>query len=493
MIAFGVCIGSPEKFRQCAVPGLRRHAPADSPIAESEGNASILRAYNEMLDAFKDVPDLEALVLLHEDVELRDPRFAEKVRAALADPDVAVVGAVGARGVSSLEWWQGEGVGRCAETRGLVAFEERAGAVDVVDGLLLVLSPWAVRNLRFDEDTFTGFHAYDADFCFAARAAGRRVEVIDVELFHHTKGGLGDEVGFRLADAAFRVKWFGGTQQELVDCPACDAPLVPGPRHEQYVVGLCGTCGLGATLPAPTRQAESDGIWEEQYGGQRLAMRPQWLKEAELRISWLQLHAPDGRLLEVGSGTGELCSVAAAHGYDTYGVEPSAWAAEQGRQLGARVMTGDLAAWRDAHPGLALDVVAAFHVFEHVHDPHGFLEEVRSVLRPGGTLALEVPNFGSMHARRRTFEWIGTALTDHVFHYTAASLTSLLRVHGFEVRSTLNFSARVYESAASWAARRQMWRAAGLTDAPLDMLRIVATRSAEAAEVVDDRLEAAVA
>jgi GT2 family glycosyltransferase len=60
----------------------------------------------------------------------------------------------------------------------------RTGEVDTVDGLLLVLSPWAVRNLRFDE-SLGRFHGYDLDFCLQARAAGRKVVTADLKIVHH--------------------------------------------------------------------------------------------------------------------------------------------------------------------------------------------------------------------------------------------------------------------------------------------------------------------
>ncbi len=207
MIAYGVCVGSEEKYQACARPGLRACASPDAPVAECRDADSIFTAYNQVLDVFAEQPDLEALVLLHEDVELRDAHFEAKVRRALADDSVAVVGVIGARSVTSLAWWEGEGRGRCAETRGVIAFEGGGADVDVVDGLLLVLSPWAARNLRFDETGFHGFHGYDADICFQARAAGRRVRVVDLDLFHHTKGGYGDLAAYQAADVTFRSKW----------------------------------------------------------------------------------------------------------------------------------------------------------------------------------------------------------------------------------------------------------------------------------------------
>ena len=207
MIAFAACVGSEEKFRSFAQPGLRLACEPDSLVAEVTTDSSIFSAYNEVLDALAPRDDLEAIILLHEDLEIVDSDFCGKVRRRLAEPDVAVVGVVGATGVTSLAWWEGSGRGRCLESRGLVDFGGGRHDVDSVDGLLLVLSPWAARNLRFDEDTFTGFHGYDADICFQARAAGKRVVVDEIAVVHHTKGGYGDRDAYAACDRAFRSKW----------------------------------------------------------------------------------------------------------------------------------------------------------------------------------------------------------------------------------------------------------------------------------------------
>lgn len=207
MIGFASCIASREVFVRRALPGLREAAEPDSPIAELSTSDSLFAAYNEALDHFAGAEDLEALVLLHDDAELLRDDFCARVRDALSDPAVAVVGAVGARGVRSLAWWEGELSGAVTETRGRVDHGFARPDVDALDGLLLVLSPWAVRRLRFDATTFTGFHGYDVDLCFQARAAGRTVRVADLPVLHHTKGGLGDEAAWHRADAAFRAKW----------------------------------------------------------------------------------------------------------------------------------------------------------------------------------------------------------------------------------------------------------------------------------------------
>jgi hypothetical protein len=206
MIAFAACIGTPETFERYARPGLARCAEPDSPLAEVETD-SIFAGYNEALDAFSAYDDLEALVLLHEDVAIEDQAFCAKVRARLTDPSVAVIGAIGAAGIRSLCWWEGLVRGRVWETRGLIDHGPGRHDVEAVDGLLMVLSPWAVRSLRFDTASFHGFHGYDVDFCLQARAAGRRVVTEDLVVFHHTRGGIGNEADFWTADAALRAKW----------------------------------------------------------------------------------------------------------------------------------------------------------------------------------------------------------------------------------------------------------------------------------------------
>lgn len=54
-----------------------------------------------------------------------------------------------------------------------------------------------------------------------------------------------------------------------------------------------------------------------------------------------------------------------------------------------------------------VEAVCAFHVLEHVDDPRKFVITARSVLAPGGWLALEVPNIDSSAARREGRSWHG--------------------------------------------------------------------------------------
>src|SRR4029079_10042948 len=83
------------------------------------------------------------------------------------------------------------------------------GAIETLDGCLLVLSPWVVQNVRFDE-SLGQLHGYDFDFCLQVRAAGRRVVTADVRPIHHHSVSLVNDPGCWV-EAHMRVaeKWDG--------------------------------------------------------------------------------------------------------------------------------------------------------------------------------------------------------------------------------------------------------------------------------------------
>jgi hypothetical protein len=200
MIAFGTAITKPDVYRRCAEPGIRRAAEPDSRIDAMPATGSIFHSYNALLDRAAAWADLEALVLVHQDTELADADLCAKLRAALRDPGVGLVGCVGAIGVRSIAWWEGSVtlasfLNRYEEHGGgdLQSFSwdwgeapayAQVGEVETLDGFVLVLSPWTVRNVRFDE-SLGSFHGYDLDFCLQVREAGRKVVTADFRAVHH--------------------------------------------------------------------------------------------------------------------------------------------------------------------------------------------------------------------------------------------------------------------------------------------------------------------
>ncbi len=227
MIAFGCPVTRPEDYERFAAPGLRRAAESDSVLYANSSPGSIYRAYNLLLEMAGELEGLEALVLLHQDVEIVDAEFCAKVRRVFADPQVGIAGCVGALDARSMAWWEGAvtwasfthhyyeygggelpAFGMHPERVRPPAYA-RTGEVDTLDGFLLVLSPWAVRNLRFDE-SLGQFHGYDFDFCLQVRDAGRKVLTADLKVVHHHSLELmTDPESWVEANIRITAKWEG--------------------------------------------------------------------------------------------------------------------------------------------------------------------------------------------------------------------------------------------------------------------------------------------
>jgi hypothetical protein len=227
MILYGCAVTDGDVFARCAEAGVRRLADAGGELLAQPSVGSLPRNYNLLRERAAERSDLEALVLLHQDVEIVDPRFAQTVRDTLADPDVAVAGCAGAIGVRGLAWWEGsitwasvtqryEEFGGAGEVPGVSWRADDGhrgyvgtGEVDAIDGCLIVLSPWAVRNLSFDEQ-LARRHGYDVDICLQARAAGRKVVTSDLRVVHHhSLDLLPDAEEWIQAHIALAEKWEG--------------------------------------------------------------------------------------------------------------------------------------------------------------------------------------------------------------------------------------------------------------------------------------------
>lgn len=200
MIVFGTAITDAPMYERAARPGIELAKESDSIVFAHESAGTLFRNYNLLLDLAADHEDLEALVLLHQDAEVVEPEFCARIRAVLSDPEVAVIGVAGALGVRSIAWWEGavtwasfthrypefgggqfDSFSYAAATTPSYA---ETGEVDSIDGFVMVLSPWAVRNLRFDE-TLGKLHGYDFDICCQAREAGKKVVTVDCRTIHH--------------------------------------------------------------------------------------------------------------------------------------------------------------------------------------------------------------------------------------------------------------------------------------------------------------------
>lgn len=201
-VAFGCCTNSLDRVSRWVVSRV-----GDAKLVIMWNQVSITRAYNMIIDAGRREA-WDMLVLLHDDLELTDPRAVEKLYDAVTEPDVALVGVAGGGDGQALAWWSDDPVGHQLIDTQMLDFGSHVGDVTLLEGSLLVFSRWAIDHLRFDE-RFTGFHGYD-EISRQARALGKRVVVADVDTHHHTVLGFDSpesEQAWVTAGELYRAKW----------------------------------------------------------------------------------------------------------------------------------------------------------------------------------------------------------------------------------------------------------------------------------------------
>ena len=161
-----------------------------------------------------------------------------------------------------------------------------------------------------------------------------------------------------------------------------------------------------------------------------------------------------GRLLDVGSGSGEFLSTMRKRGWAVMGVDvdPAAVRAAR-RAYGLEVHLGavaDLVA-----KGLQFDAITASHVIEHVRDPVGLLAQCRRLLRPGGRVVLRTPNARSHGLARYGAAWRGLEPPRHLHLFTAEALAACAARAGFAAADCFTSTAM---ADITWVASRLIAR-----------------------------------
>jgi len=146
-------------------------------------------------------------------------------------------------------------------------------------------------------------------------------------------------------------------------------------------------------------------------------------------------------LLDIGCGGGTFLSLARKRGFSCYGMDVSESAAAAARrQYGLTVLHGGIG--RVDWDGLRFDFITMFHVLEHLSNPEGSLEYVASLLKPGGSLIIQVPNVESIQARAFGSRWYGLDVPRHLINFTPKALQTLLDRCGFRICAGARFSLR---------------------------------------------------
>jgi 2-polyprenyl-3-methyl-5-hydroxy-6-metoxy-1,4-benzoquinol methylase len=206
----------------------------------------------------------------------------------------------------------------------------------------------------------------------------------------------------------------------LVECRSCGLRYV-GRRRSKLAFGS-ETPGVVADR---VRRANADFQHLSLEEEHRLA-----LLNARWRADLIRGFRNSGKLLEVGCARGDFLRVA-RESFDAYGVEPNPELADFAALVAP--VHRDLV---ETAPWCDFDVVASFHVIEHVDSPRRFIAAIRERLKPGGLAVIETPNIRSMPFRIFGKHW-RQFIPEHYFFFDPATITRLFQEEGLKVERTI--------------------------------------------------------
>jgi len=156
----------------------------------------------------------------------------------------------------------------------------------------------------------------------------------------------------------------------------------------------------------------------------------------------LKLLGKGQRLLDIGCWDGRLLERIRAAGLyeEFFGIDIVADGVNLAREKGFDVQVVDLNLGLLPFPDNYFDTVTILAVLEHVFDPYSIVREIRRVLRPSGTLIIDVPNVAAVTNRARILlgripitshdpGWDG----GHLHYFTKHALDHFLTSEGFDI------------------------------------------------------------
>jgi 2-polyprenyl-3-methyl-5-hydroxy-6-metoxy-1,4-benzoquinol methylase len=232
-------------------------------------------------------------------------------------------------------------------------------------------------------------------------------------------------------------------------CPVCDSrdihPLLTATDHtvsrNEFVIWQCEACSLRFTQDVPDAAHIGPYYKSEEYishtdeaGGLINSI----YRKVRRRTLQQKVHLvaqvtgkTKGRALDVGCGTGAFLTALKEAGWDVQGLEPDPDArrlasARSGLNVQPAEALYEL-------PAGSFDVITLWHVLEHVHELHRYIERLKELLAPGGRLLVAVPNYTSGDAQTYGPFWAAYDVPRHLYHFSPRSMRMLAERHGLRV------------------------------------------------------------
>ncbi len=220
--------------------------------------------------------------------------------------------------------------------------------------------------------------------------------------------------------------------------------------EREWPVVQCIRCSLAYLNPRPT--PDTIGFYYPRAYYEGRSPKTAHVRYEAQNAYLNKLHA--GRLLDIGCANGDWISILSRRGWDVAGLEPSPHATNPHRlDIRRGRFPGSV-----GFPDQSFDVITAWAVFEHLHDPLSAFLFASKLLRPGGTLIILVTNIRSVFSRYSYQEDIPR----HLYFFSERTLRAFGERTGLTL-DCVNHPTDLYGGSGRGALRLRVYQAFGWT------------------------------
>lgn len=210
---------------------------------------------------------------------------------------------------------------------------------------------------------------------------------------------------------------------------------------DEFSISQCNSCKLVYLNPRPA-ESEFERIYPSSYHAFEFSEKEfgfvykvRRKLEANRLLSWCKGLPDDARILDVGCGDGFHLDVLQEFGKKTWkleGVDVDERAVSIGLKNGLKIHHGTLETVD--LPKKSYDLVILIQTVEHVAEPTTLLEQIYSLMRPGGRLVIVTDNTDSLDFtifNKR--HWGGYHFPRHWYLFNKSTMARLAEKTGFEL------------------------------------------------------------
>jgi 2-polyprenyl-3-methyl-5-hydroxy-6-metoxy-1,4-benzoquinol methylase len=203
---------------------------------------------------------------------------------------------------------------------------------------------------------------------------------------------------------------------------------------EEFLIVECTNCHLRITQDVPSSHSIGRYYKSQEYishteSKKGLINRLYLFARKRTLAGKLQLvqkftGLKNGFHLDMGAGTGAFVQLMNSSGWNSLGIEPDEDARKNAILLHKTALQNTDAFYQMGPE--SFDAITLWHVLEHVHELHPYLEQLKRILKASGRLFIAVPNYTSWDAQHYNQSWAAYDVPRHLYHFSPHTIKEMV-------------------------------------------------------------------